>query len=63
MSISIANAVPGPRVHPERTPVRSAIRGKRPYIGVACSVTHGNSDVTIEINDVSNVFQSFHLKH
>ncbi|MGK5012671.1 hypothetical protein [Janthinobacterium sp. MDB2-8] len=63
MSFSIASAVPGPREYPESTPIHSEIRGKPPGIGVARSVTQGNSDVTIEVSDVSIMFQLFHMKH
>ncbi|WP_332861447.1 hypothetical protein [Janthinobacterium svalbardensis] len=63
MSISIANAVPAPHTGPENAPRHSENQGKWPRRGAARAVTHGNSDVTMHDNDVSNMFQSFHLKH
>ncbi|WP_425254206.1 hypothetical protein ACPJXG_10700 [Janthinobacterium sp. NFX145] len=63
MSISIANAVPGPHTGPKNALRHSENQGKWPSSSAARAVTQGNSDVTIEVNDVSNMFQSFHLKH
>ncbi|WP_150130998.1 hypothetical protein [Janthinobacterium sp. LM6] len=63
MSIGIANAVPAPCVRAKNAPRHSENKGKWPRSGAARAVTQENSDVTIHVNDVSNMFQSFHLKH
>ncbi|MGK5014719.1 hypothetical protein [Janthinobacterium sp. HLS12-2] len=63
MSITIAIAVPGSRGTPDSTQNHSEIRGKRPCMGVARSVTQGNIDVTIKVRDVSLMFQLFHMEH
>ncbi|MBE3025692.1 hypothetical protein [Janthinobacterium sp. GW458P] len=63
MSIPIANAVPAPLTGQGNAPRHSEKQGRRPRGGAARAVTPGNIDVTIQRNDVSNMFQSFRLKH
>ncbi|MCC7681844.1 hypothetical protein [Janthinobacterium sp. FW305-128] len=63
MNIDIANAVPAPCARAENAPRHSENHCKPPRGSTAGAATPGNSDVTIQANDVSNMFQSFHLKH
>ncbi|NVI84172.1 hypothetical protein [Janthinobacterium sp. BJB401] len=62
MSISIANAVPGPFDQWKNPLSQSEKVGKRLWGPRSVAVTRGNSDVTFGVNNVSHLFQSIHFE-
>ncbi|WP_152546459.1 hypothetical protein [Janthinobacterium lividum] len=62
MSISIANAVPGPFRLGGKRRMQSEKAGKRPRGHAPCAVTQRNSDVTFGVKNVSILFHETYFE-
>lgn len=62
MSISIANAVPGPAGQGTHHLRQSENAGKTAMGRASCAVTQRSSDVTFGVKDVSIMFHTIHFE-
>ncbi|MGK5006016.1 hypothetical protein [Janthinobacterium sp. LB2P70] len=62
MSISIANAVPGPFCLGGNRRMQSEKAGKRPRGHAPCAVAQRNSEVTFGVTNVSQLFYETHFE-